>query len=64
MPTCCRATSSTGVDIERWEPTPDRASFVARLPGTDPAAPSLLLMGHTDVVPVTPDGWREDPVRR
>lgn len=50
-----------GVDIERWEPTPDRASFVARLPGTDPAAPSLLLMGHTDVVPVTPDGWREDP---
>ncbi len=50
-----------GVDIERWEPTPDRASFVARLPGTDPSAPSLCLMGHTDVVPVTPQGWREDP---
>lgn len=50
-----------GVDIERWEPTPDRASFVARLPGTDPDAPSLCLMGHTDVVPVTPAGWREDP---
>ena len=50
-----------GVDIERWEPTPDRASFVARLPGTDPTAPSLCLMGHTDVVPVTPEGWREDP---
>src|SRR5690606_20647263 len=31
------------------------------LPGTDPAAPSLCLMGHTDVVPVNPDGWREDP---
>ena len=40
-----------GVDIERWEPTPGRASFVARIPGTDPAAPSLCLMGHTDVVP-------------
>lgn len=50
-----------GVDIERWEPTPDRASFVARLPGTDPAAPSLCLMGHTDVVPVNPEGWRNDP---
>ncbi len=50
-----------GVDIERWEPTPDRASFVARLPGTDPTAPSLCLMGHTDVVPVNPDGWRNDP---
>jgi len=51
----------SGVDIERWEPTPDRASFVARLPGTDPSAPSLCLMGHTDVVPVTPSGWRHDP---
>lgn len=50
-----------GVDIERWEPAPGRASFVARLAGTDPNAPSLCLMGHTDVVPVTPSGWREDP---
>ncbi len=51
----------SGVDIERWEPTPGRASFVARIPGSDPAAPSLCLMGHTDVVPVTPAGWRHDP---
>ena len=50
-----------GVDIERWEPTPGRASFVARIPGSDPAAPSLCLMGHTDVVPVNPAGWRHDP---
>lgn len=50
-----------GVEIERWEPTPGRASFVARIPGSDPTAPSLCLMGHTDVVPVTPSGWREDP---
>ncbi len=52
---------SSGVDIERWEPTADRASFVARVPGSDPNAPSLCLMGHTDVVPVNPDGWRNDP---
>src|SRR5215213_4478105 len=50
-----------GVDIERWEPTAGRASFVARIPGYDPTAPSLCLMGHTDVVPVNPDGWRHDP---
>src|SRR5688572_10119433 len=50
-----------GVDIERWEPTQGRASFVARIPGTDPAAASLCLMGHTDVVPVNPAGWRHDP---
>ena len=35
--------------------------MVARIEGTDPDAPSLCLMGHTDVVPVNPDGWREDP---
>ena len=50
-----------GVDIERWEPTPGRASFVARVPGTDPDAASLCLMGHTDVVPVNRGGWRHDP---
>ncbi len=50
-----------GVTIERWEPTPGRASFVARVDGTDPSAPSLCLMGHTDVVPVHAHGWTQDP---
>ena len=27
----------------------------------DPTAPTLLLMGHTDVVPVNADRWRHDP---
>ena len=35
--------------------------MVARIEGSDPDAPSLCLMGHTDVVPVNPDGWRHDP---
>ncbi len=50
-----------GVLIERWEPTPGRASFVARLEGRDRAAPRLCLMGHTDVVPVHAEGWTRDP---
>ena len=50
-----------GVTIERWEPTPGRASFVARVEGSDPGAPSLCLMGHTDVVPVHEHGWTNDP---
>src|SRR5207237_1370588 len=29
--------------------------------GTQPAAPTLCLMGHTDVVPVTPEHWTRDP---
>jgi acetylornithine deacetylase/succinyl-diaminopimelate desuccinylase-like protein len=50
-----------GLDLERYEPQPGRTSLVARIEGSDPQAPSLLLMGHTDVVPVNPDGWSRDP---
>ncbi|HET6793267.1 MAG TPA: M20/M25/M40 family metallo-hydrolase [Acidimicrobiales bacterium] len=52
---------SSGFDAEVYEPTEGRASLVARMAGTDPAAPRLLLMGHTDVVPVTEEGWDRDP---
>jgi acetylornithine deacetylase/succinyl-diaminopimelate desuccinylase-like protein len=51
----------TGLDIDRFEPFDDRASIVARIEGSDPTAPSLCLMGHTDVVPVTRSGWSNDP---
>jgi acetylornithine deacetylase/succinyl-diaminopimelate desuccinylase-like protein len=52
---------STGLDTELYEPQPGRTSMVSRIEGSDPDAPSLLLMGHTDVVPVNPDGWHRDP---
>jgi len=50
-----------GVDFQTFEPAPGRTSLIARHQGTDPTAPSLCLMGHTDVVPVSPEGWRNDP---
>ncbi|HUP87099.1 MAG TPA: M20/M25/M40 family metallo-hydrolase [Acidimicrobiales bacterium] len=50
-----------GLDVDTFSLRPDRSSVVARIEGTDPAAPTLLLMGHTDVVPANPDGWRRDP---
>ncbi len=50
-----------GIEVERFEPTPGRVSIVGRIGGSDPDAPSLCLMGHTDVVPVHEEGWREDP---
>src|SRR5215471_12251864 len=50
-----------GLDVEGFEPTPGRRSVVARIEGSDPTAPTLLLMGHTDVVPVSPAGWSRDP---
>ena len=51
----------SGLDLERYEPTPGRTSLVARLEGSDPHAPTLCLMGHTDVVPVSLDGWSREP---
>ena len=50
-----------GLDCATYEPAPGRKSLVARIEGTDPTAPTLLLMGHTDVVPVNADRWRHDP---
>lgn len=49
------------LDVETIEIAPGRTSMVARYEGTDPEAPALCLMGHTDVVPVTPEGWINDP---
>jgi acetylornithine deacetylase/succinyl-diaminopimelate desuccinylase-like protein len=50
-----------GLTFQRYEPLPGRESFVSRIEGSDPRAPSLCLMGHIDVVPVNPNGWERDP---
>ncbi len=51
----------SGVDLETFEPEPGRTSLVAKLHGSDPTAPSLTLLGHTDVVPANADDWSHDP---
>ncbi len=51
----------SGLDLEIYEPQPGRTSLVTRIEGRDPTAPSVCLMGHTDVVPVTPERWSRDP---
>jgi acetylornithine deacetylase/succinyl-diaminopimelate desuccinylase-like protein len=45
----------------RYEPHPGRTSLLYRIPGTTPGAPSIMLLGHTDVVPVTAEAWTHDP---
>lgn len=50
-----------GLDVQCFEPVPGRTSLVARIEGSDPTAPTLCLCGHTDVVPVSAEGWRRDP---
>lgn len=51
-----------GVEVDWHEAIDGRASLVARIVGSDADAPSLALMGHTDVVPADEaDGWTRDP---
>lgn len=53
--------AGSGLSCERYTSVPGRTSLIARIEGTDPAAPTLLLMGHTDVVPANAAGWQRDP---
>ena len=50
-----------GAEIRTFSKRPGRGNVVLRIEGTDRKAPGLLLMGHTDVVPANPEGWRHDP---
>jgi acetylornithine deacetylase/succinyl-diaminopimelate desuccinylase-like protein len=49
------------LELETFEPEPGRTSLLARLAGSDPDAPTLCLLAHTDVVPASPERWRHDP---
>ncbi|MHB1928627.1 MAG: M20/M25/M40 family metallo-hydrolase [Acidimicrobiales bacterium] len=59
--TVAAVVGDAGCDVERYEPTPGRASVVARIEGSDPQAPSLCYLGHLDVVPVNEETWTRDP---
>lgn len=50
-----------GAEPQAFAARPGRGNLVLRIQGTDRSAPSLLLMGHTDVVPANADGWQRDP---
>ena len=47
---------TTYVDAEKT-----RTSVIARVPGSDPTLPALVVHGHTDVVPADPTNWSVDP---
>jgi acetylornithine deacetylase/succinyl-diaminopimelate desuccinylase-like protein len=53
--------AGSGLSCERFTAGPDRVSLITRIEGSDKKAPTLLLMGHTDVVPANAMGWSRDP---
>ncbi|MDT3398692.1 M20/M25/M40 family metallo-hydrolase [Streptomyces sp. B1866] len=50
-----------GIDPTLLERDRGRTNVVARVPGTDPSAPALLVHGHLDVVPAEPADWTVHP---
>jgi acetylornithine deacetylase/succinyl-diaminopimelate desuccinylase-like protein len=50
-----------GLEPEIFESHPGRASTVARIEGTDPSRPALLIHGHLDVVPANAVDWTHHP---
>ncbi|WP_053385825.1 M20/M25/M40 family metallo-hydrolase [Leucobacter japonicus] len=50
-----------GLEPEIFESDPGRASVIARVAGSDPTLPALVLHGHLDVVPADPANWTVDP---
>jgi acetylornithine deacetylase/succinyl-diaminopimelate desuccinylase-like protein len=53
--------AGSDLEFQRFEPHPGRVSLLARLRGSDSDAPTLLLLGHTDVVPANAADWERDP---
>ncbi|RSM58752.1 hypothetical protein DMH03_22845 [Amycolatopsis sp. WAC 01376] len=53
--------SGLGIGAKIIESAPRRANVIARVPGTDPSLPALLVQGHLDVVPADAADWSVDP---
>jgi acetylornithine deacetylase/succinyl-diaminopimelate desuccinylase-like protein len=53
--------AGAGLTPTLLERTPGRTNVVARIEGTDPSAPALLVHGHLDVVPAQAEDWSVHP---
>nr|WSY56122.1 M20/M25/M40 family metallo-hydrolase [Streptomyces sp. NBC_00886] len=53
--------AEVGLEPKIFESHPGRASTVARIEGTDPSRPALLIHGHLDVVPADAADWTHHP---
>jgi acetylornithine deacetylase/succinyl-diaminopimelate desuccinylase-like protein len=53
--------SEAGLEPRLFESHAKRTSLVARIEGTDPSRPALLVHGHLDVVPADAGDWQVHP---
>jgi acetylornithine deacetylase/succinyl-diaminopimelate desuccinylase-like protein len=50
-----------GIEAKVLESAPGRANVVARVTGSSPSLPGMLVHGHLDVVPAEPSDWTVHP---
>ncbi len=53
--------SEVGIDSKIYEAAPGRCNVIARIKGTNPERPGLVVHGHLDVVPANAPDWSVDP---
>ena len=53
--------SEVGIESKTFESAPGRCNVIARIKGSNPSRPGLVVHGHLDVVPANADDWSVDP---
>ncbi|RKP23607.1 hypothetical protein SYNPS1DRAFT_3249, partial [Syncephalis pseudoplumigaleata] len=53
--------ADVGLAYRRVEPVSGKPLLILTWKGTEPSLPSIILNSHTDVVPVFPEQWTQDP---
>jgi len=56
-----KSLGEVGIDANIYESAPNRCNVIARIKGSDPSRPGLVVHGHIDVVPANADEWSVDP---
>lgn len=53
--------AEVGIEATIYESAPNRCNVIAKISGTNPSRPGLVLHGHLDVVPANAHDWQVDP---
>jgi len=53
--------SEVGIESQVYETAPGRCNVIARIKGSNPNRPGLVVHGHLDVVPANAADWSVDP---
>jgi acetylornithine deacetylase/succinyl-diaminopimelate desuccinylase-like protein len=56
-----KSLAEVGIDATIYQSAPNRCNVIARIKGSNPSRPGLVVHGHLDVVPANAEDWSVDP---